>query len=116
MSMRGPAAPRGESLPDTSVATLVAADAIDKLAALAVISLAVDRAIQDAGTSRPRIVIADGVWIQIDIPKFGEPPPVAIDVHAEAGLAVAQRHARELLEVLREATVWTLSAAFDAAA
>lgn len=116
MSNRRPATPRSETLPDSAVATLVAANAIDKLAALTVISLAVDMPIRDAATSRPHILLTDGVWVQIDIPKFGEPPPVAIDVHAAAGLALAQRQALELLQVLRAATVWTLSAAFDASA
>ncbi len=116
MSNRRPATPRGETLPDTAVATLVAANAVDKLAALTVISLAVDSPIRDAATSRPHIVIADGVWVQIDIPKFGEPPPVAIDVHAVAGVAAAEGHALELMRVLRTATAWSLSAAFDAAA
>lgn len=99
---------------DTSaaVATLVAADAIDKLGALAVIALAVDAPVEAAGTARPTIALADGVWIEIEIPKFGEPPPLAIDVHAIDGVDAARRHALGLMQTLRESTVWTLTPAF----
>lgn len=99
--------------PASAVATLVAADAIDKLTALAVIAHAVGSAVDTRNPARPRIPLGDGVWIEIDIPKFGEPPPLAIDVHATAGFDTARRRARELLAVLGEATDWTIVTDFD---
>lgn len=96
------------------VATIVAADAVDKLGALAAVSRAVGAPVRDAGTSRPSVPLGEGVWAQIDIPKFGEPPPLAIDVHAVAGESAAREHALRLLVSLRDTTDWTLIPAFDA--
>ncbi|MET0297898.1 MAG: hypothetical protein ABW024_10880 [Microbacterium sp.] len=96
-----------------SAATLIAQDAVDKLAALDTIARAVGSVVVGAGTSRPTVPLSEGVWAQIDIPKFGEPPPLAIDVHAVAGREVALRHARDLLGVLQRATSWHLSTDFD---
>jgi hypothetical protein len=97
-----------------AVATLVAADAVDKLSALTTIARAMGAAVVGGGTSRPTIPIGDGVWIEIDIPKFGEPPPLAIDVHATAGPEAARREALALLAVLRRDTGWSLIPAFSA--
>lgn len=98
---------------DTAVATIVAADAVDKLAALATIADAVGSRVIGAGTSTPTIPLADGVWAQIEIPKFGEPPPLAIDVHATSGLEAARHHARRLADTLAHATTWSLSLMFE---
>lgn len=96
-----------------AIATLVAQDAVDKLAALDVIARAVGSAVSGSGTSTPSVVLAAGVRVQIEIPKFGEPPPLIIDVHADAGRDVAERHALDLLDVLRSATSWQLATDFD---
>jgi hypothetical protein len=98
--------------PSAAVATIVAADAVDKLEALAVISRTVGAPVRGAGTISPTISLGDGVWAQIDIPKFGEPPPLAIDVHALDGMEAARREATELMRRLAEATDWTLAPAF----
>lgn len=98
---------------ESAVATLVAQDAVDKLTALRAIARAAGSTIKDGGTSSPTVPLADGVWAQIDIPKFGEPPPLVIDVHAVAGRDEALRHALELLDTLRAATDWDLSTDFD---
>jgi len=98
---------------DTAVATIVAADAVDKLVALDLIAAAVDSRVVGAGTSAPTIPLAEGVWAQIEIPKFGEPPPLAIDVHATGGLDEARAQARALAATLAEATPWSLSLMFE---
>ncbi|GAA1465100.1 hypothetical protein [Microbacterium thalassium] len=98
---------------DTGVATIVAADAVDKLVALDTIATAVGSRIVGAGTPTPTVPLADGVWAQIEIPKFGEPPPLAIDVHATAGLDAARAHARTLADTLANATPWSLSLMFE---
>ncbi|WJL96259.1 hypothetical protein QSU92_03435 [Microbacterium sp. ET2] len=97
---------------DAAVATLVAADAVDKLAALAIIARATGGTVVGSGTARPRIPLRDGVWIEIEIPKFGEPPPLAIDVHASEGQAAARSEAIALRDVLRRVTEWSIVAAF----
>ncbi|NYF17637.1 hypothetical protein HDC37_002482 [Microbacterium sp. AK009] len=97
---------------EAAVATLVAADAVDKLAALAIIARATGSTVVGGGTARPRIPLRDGVWIEIEIPKFGEPPPLAIDVHASEGQAAARSEAIALRDVLRRVTDWSIIAAF----
>lgn len=100
------------STPDAAVATLVAADAVDKPAALAIIARATGSTVLGSGTARPRIPLREGVWIEIEIPKFGEPPPLAIDVHAVGGAAAARKEAVALRDVLRPVTGWSLTPAF----
>ena len=72
--------PDSRETPPDAVATLVVQVTVTKLDALAVISLAVDSPVLAAGSSRPRIELDGGAWAEVDIPKFGEPPPLAIDV------------------------------------
>lgn len=98
--------------PRAAVATIVAANAVDKLAALQIIADAVGSFVKGAGTSQPAIPLAEGVWIRIEIPKFGEPPPLAIDVHAAGGTERARSEALALMERLRERTPWLLSPTF----
>ncbi len=98
---------------ETAVATIVADVAVDKLEALETVSRAVGADVRDAGTAVPRIPLADGVWAQIEIPKFGEPPPLAIDVHALAGVDEARRRARELATRLADATGWAITLMFE---
>lgn len=99
--------------PETAVATLVSSDAVDKLTALAVISRAVGSPVEGAGTTAARVPLSEGVWVEIDIPKFGEPPPLALDVHAVGGVEIARNHALQLMEVLQNATAWTVVTDFD---
>lgn len=93
---------------EPAVATLVAGVAVDKLTALDVVARAVGSAVAGAGTPSARVPLADGVWVEIDIPKFGEPPPLALDVHSMDGVEDARSHARALLELLRTTTEWTV--------
>ena len=93
-------------------ATIVVAHAVTKLEALAIIAALVGSAVDGAGTPTPRIALAEGVWAQIDIPKFGEPPPLAVDVWSAQGAAEARRHALALAALLRERAGWSVEPAF----
>ena len=104
-----------ETRPD-AVATLVVQVAVTKLDALAVISLAVDSPVLAAGSARPRIDLAGGAWAEVDIPKFGEPPPLAIDVHSPLGLDHAQLSALELAAALEREAGWAVYPDFPVAA
>lgn len=95
------------------VATIVVSDAVTKLDALAQISRVTGAAVSGAATASPRVPLAAGVWAHVDIPKFGEAPPLAIDVHADGGVAAAREHALALAERLR-ASGWSVAAAFSA--
>ena len=90
------------------VATLVADIHATKPEALGVIAAALDASVQGANTAHPFIVMPGGSRVEVDIPKFGEAPPLAIDVHDPRGDAEARAAAQELLEVLTGATVWPL--------
>ncbi|MBA8816363.1 hypothetical protein FHX48_001436 [Microbacterium halimionae] len=98
---------------ESAVATLVASDAVDKLSALDAVARAVGAPIVGPATSQPRIFLADDVWVVIEIPKFGEPPPLTIDVHAVEGRGVAQGHALALMETLQLETTWTIITDFE---
>lgn len=93
-------------------ATIVVAQAVTKLDALTVIAGITGSAVEGAGTTAARVVLADGVRVQIDIPKFGEPPPLALDVWSTRGAVDAQKHALTLAALLQERAGWSVQPAF----
>lgn len=97
---------------DGGVATLVVQTATTKLDALAVIALAADERVVDAGSARARVLLGDGAWAQVDIPKFGEPPPLAIDVHSPLGVEHARMIALRLASALQEQSGWVVEPDF----
>lgn len=80
--------------------TLVVDMPITKLVALDVIAFAADGGIEDAGTSRPRVWLAPHAWAEVEIPKFADPPPFAIDVYSDVSREVAWAQARRLQDAL----------------
>ncbi len=104
-----------ETAPD-AVATLVVQVAVTKLDALAVISLAVDSPVLAAGSARPRIELDGGAWAEVDIPKFGEPPPLAIDVRSPLGIDHARLSALALAAALEREAGWVVYPDFPVAA
>ena len=100
------------AMPVEYCATLVVRDAVTKIDALAIISLAVDRPVTDARTMRPYIALEGGARLEIEIPKFGEPPPLALDVYSTLSHDHAAMSALALLGVLESATAWTVKPDF----
>ena len=92
-------------------ATLVVDEAITKLDALEVIAQTVHSRVRP-GTSRPFIALTGDAWAEIEIPKFGEAPPLAIDVYCETSLADAQAGALELMADLSASTTWEIRPMF----
>jgi hypothetical protein len=88
-------------------ATLVLRRAVTKLDALAMIALVLDRPVEGAGTVRPRITLGDTVWAEVEIPKFGEPPPLAIDVYSTRSEDQARLEALRLAAALQQHAGWT---------
>ena len=88
--------------------SLIVDAAITRLDALEVVALAARSAVTGPGTSAAHIVLPGGALATIDIPKFGEAPPLAIDVTAddEAGARVA---ADALLDDLTASTDWAMA-------
>jgi hypothetical protein len=90
------------------IATLVADAHATKPEALGIIAAALDAPVQDAHTAHPFVALPGGSRVEVDIPKFGEAPPLAIDVHDPRGEAEARAAAEALLTVLAAATAWPL--------
>lgn len=89
------------------VVTLVVNLPITKLDALDVIAFAADSTIEHAGTAHPRVGLAPNVWAEVQIPKFADPPPIAIDVCSDVSREFALQHARRLGAAL-ENMAWTV--------
>ncbi|RFA18279.1 hypothetical protein B7R25_14630 [Subtercola boreus] len=87
-------------------ATIILNQAISKLDTLAVISLAVDRPVENAKQGRPLIPLVEGAWVEVELPKLGEPPPLAIDVYSTVGTDHARFEALRLVATLRRQTAW----------
>lgn len=98
-------------------ATIVVMSAVTKLDALAIVALAVDRPVERQRTMRPVVVLdgadRDGAWVEIEIPKFGEPPPLAIDVYSTISDDHARLHALTLLGQLERYTGWRIRPDFS---
>ncbi|MFB2586407.1 hypothetical protein [Herbiconiux liukaitaii] len=93
-------------------ATLVVRDAVTKLDALAIVSLAVDRPVSGARTVHPFIELEGGARVEIEIPRFGEPPPLALDVYSTLSFDHAAMSALALLSRLEATTAWTVKPDF----
>ena len=104
LSRLGPRAPR----PIEYCATIVVRSAVTKLDALAIVALAVDRPVENQRTIRPLVHLADGAWVEIEIPKFGEPPPLAIDVYSTVSDDHARLQALTLTATLENYTGWSI--------
>lgn len=104
LSRLGPRSPQ----PVEYCVTIVVRSAVTKLDALAIVALAVDRPVENQRTMRPQVPLAEGAWVEIEIPKFGEPPPLAIDVYSTVSDDHARLQALTLLATLEEYTGWSI--------
>jgi hypothetical protein len=90
------------------VVTLVADIHATRPEALAVIAAVLDAPVQGAHTAHAWVPLPHGGRVEVDIPKFGEAPPLAIDVYDPRGEAQARAAAAALLKALTESTSWPL--------
>ena len=91
------------------VATLVVDLPITKLDALEVIAFVSDGAIENAGTAYPRVSVGPNAWAEVQIPRFADPPPLAIDVCSDVSAQVAHTAAVRLADALQRVG-WTVRA------
>lgn len=89
------------------VVTLVVDLPIAKPDALEVIAFVSDGAIEHARTAHPRVGLGRGVWAEVQIPKFADPPPLAVDVCSDVSWNVAATEAARLADALRRVG-WTV--------
>ena len=80
--------------------TLVVDLPITKLDALEVIAFVSDGVVENPGTAFPRVHVGKNAWAEVQIPRFADPPPVAIDVCSDASLEVAHVEAARLADAL----------------
>lgn len=89
------------------VVTLVIDMPITKLDALDTIAFLADGEVEGAGTVAPVVWLSPDTWAQVEIPKFADPPPIAIDVCSEKSAASARFQAGRLAAAL-ERVGWTV--------
>ncbi|MGX5680149.1 hypothetical protein [Schumannella luteola] len=94
-------------------ATLVASAALSRVDALAVVALARDTHVEGAGTPRPRVALGGGAWVEVEIPKFGDPPPVALDVYSNRSDDHARLEALRLAADLERVAGWSIDPDFE---
>lgn len=94
-------------------ATIVVRSPVTKIDALAIVALAVDSPVRDARTMRPYIELEGGARAEIEIPKFGEPPPLAIDVYSTTSHEHAALEALRLMAALEQYTGWSIRPDFE---
>ena len=94
--------PRGKSF----VATIVIHEAITKLDALSMIAKVVGERLENSDSADPLIVLASGSRVQIDVPKFCEAPPMAVDVWSAESVETARIDATRVRDLLQESTAW----------
>jgi hypothetical protein len=81
--------------------------AITKLDALEVIAFVSDGVVENKGTAFPRVHVGKNAWAEVQIPRFADPPPVAVDVCSDASIEVARVEAARLAGAL-ERVGWTV--------
>ena len=93
-------------------ATLVVDEAITKPDALASIARTLRIPVQRPGTSGAFVALDGGAWAEVDIPKFGEAPPLAIDVYSALSRDDAETAATALMARLATGTDWAIRPMF----
>ncbi|MFS0714116.1 hypothetical protein ABC195_09535 [Microbacterium sp. 2P01SA-2] len=83
------------------VVTLVVDLPVAKPDALETIAFVSDGVIGNPGTAFPRVGLGRDVWAEVQIPKFADPPPLAVDVCSDVSWDVAATEAARLADALR---------------
>ncbi len=80
---------------------------IAKLDALDVIAFVADSTVENAQTAFPRVPLEPNAWAEVQIPKFADPPPLAVDVCSDESVGTA-RAAADRLRVALERLGWSI--------
>ncbi len=92
----------------SSTVSLIVDAAVTRIDALELVAEAARSTVTDRGTSLAHVMLAGGSVASVDIPKFGEAPPLAIDVSADDD-ATARAAADALLLDLTTVTHWSIT-------
>jgi hypothetical protein len=90
------------------IATIVVHEAITKREALERVAVVAGTFVQEQNSAEPFVALPDGSRVNIEVPKFGEAPPMAIDVSSTVSIARARVDAAGLQALLEEATQWSI--------
>lgn len=88
------------------LATIVCDVALTKLDALQLVARLCDEPVRDAGSQTPFVITDTSSRAQVEIPKFGEPPPLAIDIWSTESVSHAQSVAHRLCADISAQTGW----------
>ncbi|TFC94648.1 MULTISPECIES: hypothetical protein [Cryobacterium] len=89
-------------------ATIVVQAHVTKPDALRMIAQAAGSTVHDAATARPFVPLVGGGRVEVEIPKFGEAPPLAIDVFSPHSDEQARVSALTLQAALVTVTDWPM--------
>jgi hypothetical protein len=87
--------------------TLVVDLPITKLDALEVIAFVSDGVVENARTAYPRVPVGRNAWAEVQVPRFADPPPLAVDVCSDVSTELARVAAVRLADAL-ERVGWTV--------
>ncbi|BDI22146.1 hypothetical protein [Herbiconiux sp. L3-i23] len=106
--------PRGDGSESVGagMATLVVNATLSRIDALAAVALAVDSTVVGAWTAEAHVPLPGGERAYVEIPRFGEPPPLAIDVISDEGVVEARTAALALQIALGQVTPWEIQPTF----
>lgn len=90
------------------VATIVVHEAITKRAALELVAAVTGTLVQGQNSANAFVMLPEGSRVDIDVPKFGEAPPMAIDVSSDLSVACARADAADLQALLEETAQWAI--------
>jgi hypothetical protein len=97
----------------TFTATIVAQVQRTKPDALWAIATALSTEVTDSTGAHAYIALADGGRVEVEVPKFGESLPLAIDVVDVRGEAEARASAQNILDLLEQSTGWQVDHLHD---
>ncbi|MFO7689319.1 MAG: hypothetical protein R6W83_01980 [Cryobacterium sp.] len=92
--------------------TIIVAAAVTKPDALSAISRVLGSPVRGAA-AHPYVSLPGGGRVTVEVPKFGEAPPLAIDVFDPRSAADARAAAEALLQGLGDATGWPIHHLLD---
>lgn len=96
------------------LAALVCHEALTKRDAFAALHDSLGFRIRNEGSPDPVMVMSASSWLTIDIPKFGEAPPLTLDVWSSKSVDAAREAALDLASQITENIGWNVTTDFEA--
>lgn len=96
------------------LAALVCHESLTKRDALRQLRASLGYALRNADSANPVLTLSSSSWLTIEIPKFGEAPPLTLDVWSSESRDDAEAHALELSSQIAENLGWHVVPDFEA--